>query len=270
MKLVRVAAVLALIASALTMPVRAADIDACKYVSVTEPARDRNGVAAEVRKEVAARGFVVVTDAATIPLAEMFKACVITADWLGEREAATGELVLQVMDAVTGTPIAVSRVSNINWFGINKTVRTSLAQIFQDLRYTGFKEDVYRSRMERLYPPRPKLAVSEEEVAPHTDGIEGIWTQGDQQYRLGIVALAEPGGPDYAAVIIQATAPLWQPGEIKAEFTRGSEPDRFKGTYYLLNKQPVTIDFTLSGGDRLTGVVMSGATAIEITLLRAQ
>jgi hypothetical protein len=281
----RVAFAVVTVVTALATPAGAADIDACKYVAVTELARDPYGVAEEVRREAAARGFILIMDAKAVPPEDMFKACVITADWLGAANAATGELVLQVMDAVTGTPVAVTRQRGINWWSIDKTVKNRLTQVFEKLGYTGFKEEAYRARMERLYPPRPKMLVTEAEVAGRTQGIEGVWTDRDEQYRLAIVALAQPVGADggvrprsgsgsdptdYAAVVLQTVAPLWQVGEIKAEISGTSDPDRFATTYYLLNKQPVTVEFVYSGGDQLTGTVTVGTTAIDVTLLRAK
>jgi hypothetical protein len=258
----------ALLFGAIAAPAAAAEIDACKYVAVTEQARDQYGIAAEVRKQAAERGFIVVTETRAVPVADAFKACVITADWLGSD--VSGEVVLQVMDAVTGTPVAVSRVGGLNWSSTDRAMRLRLAQNFDNLGYTGFKEDVYRARMERLYPPRPKMALAELDVIQRTQGVEGVWVDPDGQYRLGIVPVTEAGGADYAAVVLQAAAPLWEPGEIKAELKRTDDPNRFLVTYYLLNKQPVTLNFALSDGDRLSSTLTITGTSLEIVLLRAQ
>ncbi|MGE0446184.1 MAG: hypothetical protein AB7P99_13225 [Vicinamibacterales bacterium] len=253
------------------VPSVAAEIDACKYIVVTEQARDRYGIAEEVRRQAAAAGFIVVTNTRAVPDADTFKACVMTADWFGD--TTSGEVVLQVMDAVTGTPVALARAGGLNWFGIPTTVRKHLERSFEQLGYTGFDEQVYRDRMNRLYPPRPRIAVTEAEVqrrAPRygVPGIEGIWGDAEQQYRLGIVALAEPGGADYAAVVLEATAPLWEAGEIKAEFTRTDDPTRFASTYYLLNKQPVAVTFVLDPADRLTAALTVAGATTEIALVR--
>jgi hypothetical protein len=246
----------------------AAEIDACKYVVVTEQLRDRYGIAEEVRRQAAAAGFIVVMNTRAVPDADAFTACVMTADWFGD--TTSGEVVLQVMDAVTGTPVAVARASGLNWFGIPTTVKKHLERSFRDLGYTGFNEQTYRARMERLYPPRPKMALTEAQMAGRSQGIEGVWADLDQQYRLGIVALSEPGGADYAAVVLEATAPLWEAGEIKAEFTRTDDPGRFDSTYFMLNKQPVTVTFVRDPANRLTAALTVAGATTEIVLTRAQ
>ena len=244
----------------------AADIDACKYVVVTPLARDRFRVVNHMREQAAALGFLVIEEAADAPPADTFRVCVVTADWLGDETS--GELAMQVMDAVTGTPIAVARVRRMNWFGTNATVRNGIRDLFEAIGYTGYSEEAYRARMERLYPPRPKIAPDEaERAAANRVGITGIWSDPDEQYRLAIIPAAAGSEADYIAVVLSVSAPLWEPGEVKAEFTRGDAPDRFDATYYLLNKQPVTLTFALQS-DRLTATLSTPGAATEIALLR--
>lgn len=260
---------LALVATAaLVSPAGAAEIDACKYVAVTPLPRDPLGIVDEARKQAAERGFTVVTEAGAVPAADAFKACIINADWLGNNTS--GEVVIQVMDAVTGTPVAVARVGGLNWSSVDRSMRARMTQVFQSLGYTGFKEDIYRQRMERLYPPRPKMIVTEADVARRTQDIEGIWTDVGQQYRLGIVGLVEPGGPDFAAVVLSAAAPLWDAGEVKAEFKKTEDAGQYLVTYFLLNKQPVTLNLLRTGNDRLSGMLTAAGQTLEITLLRAE
>src|SRR5687768_16193895 len=172
-----------LTAGVLATPMQAAEIDACKYLVVADLARDPYAIAAELRSQGRTRGFIVVDSASEIPPAESFKACVMIADWLGD--TTSGELALQVRDGASRTPVALLRVAALNWWGLERTVRGGVTRLFDQLQYTGFKEEAYKVRMDRLYPPRPKLAVTEAEIAARpAEGIEGIWTDREEQYRL--------------------------------------------------------------------------------------
>ena len=44
----------------------------------------------------------------------------------------------------------------------------------------------------------------------------------------------------HLAVVVTSRSPLWEPGEIKATLTVDTPGAPVNGTFYLLNKQPVT------------------------------
>jgi hypothetical protein len=251
--------------------IAAAEVDACKYVVVTDLADDKYGLMNELRSQARTRGFIVVTAQSEVPEVDVFRSCVMVGHWLDGPWF--GQLAIQVFDAVSGAPIAAANISSTNWWGIGRTVRASVAEIYRQWGFTGFKEDVYQARIQRLYPPRPTFPITEAEVRERTsrDAVEGIWSDRGDQYRLAIVAApGAPGGTqaDYIAVVLRSNAPLWQTGEIKIEFRRTESPTVFASTYFMLNKQPLATTFTLESDGLLRASIRTPAGDSQVSLLR--
>ncbi|HVZ19863.1 MAG TPA: hypothetical protein VG871_02305 [Vicinamibacterales bacterium] len=250
------------------MPARAADIDSCKYLLVSDITPDPYGVASELRTEAESAGFIVVRSASQVPDADQFRSCIMAAQWL-TLSSVTGQLAVRVVDAASGAPIASATLSSVNWFGMGRTARAAVADVFRQIGYTGYKESVYQERIRRLYPPRPTVAITEDQVreTTPTDPIEGIWDDGSGQYRLAIVP--EPGGEQgrYVAVVVKVSAPLWTTGEIKAEFSKTAAAGEFAGNYYALNKQPLQTMFVLQG-DVMTATMSTPTGPLDVSLRR--
>ena len=184
----------------------------------------RDSIVIELRTQARARGFIVVTSPSEVPDADAFKSCVIVGGWLGG--AVSGQLALRAVDAVSGAPIASANIAATNWWGISRTVRGAVVDIFRQLGFTGYSEDVYQARIRRLYPSRPKVSVTEVEVRQRTlgDRLEGIWSDRGEEYRLAILTAPEPSDADYIAIVLRSNTPLWQPGEIKANSGARTRP----------------------------------------------
>ena len=246
----------------------AAEMDACKYLLVSSLADDQHGLVNELRAQARARGFIVVTAQSEVPDVDAFRSCVMVERWLDGPWF--GQLAIQVFDAVSGAPIATANIASTNWWGIGRTVRASVTEIYRQFGFTGFKEEAYQARIQRLYPPRPTFPITEAEVMERTprDAVEGIWSDRADQYRLAIVAA--PGGTagDYIAVVLRANAPLWQAGEIKIELRRTESPTVFASTYYALNKQPLATTFTLESDGLLRTSVKTPVGESEVSLRR--
>lgn len=229
-------------------PAWAAEIDSCKYLLVTDVVPDPYGVASELRRAAKSAGFIVVGSASQVSDADQFRSCIMAGQWLQVGDY-TGQLAVRVLDAASGVPIASVTHSGINWVGWPRAAQGVIADMFRQLGYSGYKESAYQERMRRLYPPRPKVAITEAQVraTPPADPIEGIWEDGTGQYRLAIVPAASDGSGGYVAVVLTVSAPLWEPGEIKAELAKSTAADTFSGNYYALNKQPLETTFVLQG-----------------------
>lgn len=247
--------------------VSAAEIDACKYLLVTDLAEDPYGIVTELRTQAQTGGFIVVTSQSEVPDADVFKSCLMVGGWLGG--ALSGQLAIRVVDAVSGAPIAAATIAATNWWGLGRTVRGAVAEIYRQLGFTGYKDDVYQARVQRMYPPRPKISITEAEVRERTlrDRLEGIWSDREEEYRLAIVAAPERTDADYIAVVLRSNTPLWEPGEIKAELRRTESPNVFASTYFMLNKQPLATTFTLDDGV-LRAPIKTPAGDFEVSLLR--
>lgn len=244
----RVAANALLLLTCWTASVSAAEIDACKYLLVSDLAGDTFSLARQLREQGAAVGFTTVSSQAEVPAADVFKSCIIVGSWLGTPDR--GQLAIRVIDAASGAPIAATNIGGWNWLGLERTLRTAISKVYSEFQYTGYKEEAYQERIRRLYPPRPKYSVTESGLKdlPSQHLIEGIWSDTAKSYRLAIVQ-APKGSPfTHVAVVLGSTSPLWQPGEIKAGFTAKDPAQPIETTFYMENKRPLTTSFVLEDG----------------------
>jgi S1-C subfamily serine protease len=185
--------------------------------------------------------------------------CVMSGSW--SANGFGGGLTMRVVDA-SGSLVAEASARATAWVNANHTVRAAVSKIYSQLGYTGFNEDVYQRRLQREYPKRPTLATSEEAIknSEPRNRVEGIWTDSDDRYRLGIVPAAEGSGADYVAVVLRSSSPLWQPGEIKAEIRTTATADVFTCTWYMQNKKAAGTTLTVEHNSLLRGSAISTPT----------
>lgn len=245
----------------------AGEINACKFLVVTDFTSDPYGIAKELRAQGRAKGFTVLSAVTEVSGADMLKTCVMAGSW--SREAFGGEIAMRVMDA-NGALIAEAAVHATAWWTAARTVRGAVKKIYAQVGYTGYSEEVFRQRMQREYPARPKVAVTEEEIkkAEPKNHVEGIWSDPRDEYRLGIVPAPEGSGADFVAVVLQSNHPLWQPGEIKAEIRTTASSDVFTCTYYLANKKPTGTTLSLDHDSILRGSLTTPKGSIDLLLVR--
>jgi hypothetical protein len=98
--------------------------------------------------------------------------------------------------------------------------------------------------------------------------VEGIWSDPQDQYRLGIVPTTQESRSDYVAVILRSTAPLWQAGEIKAEIRSTASPGIFTCTYFMANKKPEGTTLSLDHNSVLRGLLTTPKGPLEVMLMR--
>jgi S1-C subfamily serine protease len=185
------------------------------------------------------------------------------------RTANGGRLSVRVDDAPSGALIAEVD-SQASGFGIGRTRRSLVAKIYSQLEYTGFNEDVYRERIQFEYPARPKLVITEEEIKKHEarNNVEGIWSDTQDQYRLGIVPAPDGSGSDYVAVILRSNLPLWQPSEVNTEIRSTASPDVFTCTYFMANEKLIGTTLTVDHNAILHGSVATPKGSIDLRLMR--
>lgn len=248
--------------------VSAGDIDSCKYLLVGDFDSDPYGIAQELRAQARAKGFIVVSARNEIPEADLFKTCVMKGSW--SATGFGGNLSVRVIDAVSGALIAEAVTGATAWWTVSRTVRGGVRKVYEKLRYSGYKQDVWELRMKRLYPTRPKLSVTEAEIKEKELGsrIEGIWTDPEDRYRLGIVGAPQGSDADYVAVVLRSDTPVWQTGEIKAEIRTTASPNTFTCTYFMLNKQPAGTTLTLERNAVLRGSLSAPTGPKDLLLIR--
>ena len=245
------------------------EINACKYLTVTDFSNDPAGIAEELRKEAGAKGFVVAMARSDIPADDLLEMCVMSGSWWADAFRGRGGLSMRVVDS-TGTVVAETSAIVSAHLTTGGTVRAAVSKIYSQLGYTGFNEDVYQRRLQREYPKRPTLMISEEAIkkSEPRSRIEGIWAGSEDQYRLGILPAAEGSGADYVAVILRSSSPLWQPGEIKAEIHSTATSDVFTCTWFTQNKKPAGTTLTIEHNSLLRGSINTPAGAQSLSLVR--
>src|SRR5208282_1069771 len=218
------------------------------------------------RAQATAKGFVLVSAVADVSQAELLKTCVMSGSW--SREVSGGRLATRVVDA-SGELVAEAS-AGASRMGVTATVHALVGKIYSQLGYTGFDEDVSRKRIQREYPARPKLAITEEDIkkSEPRNHLEGIWSDAQDQYRLGIVPAPGGSGADYVAVVLRTNSLLWQPGEIKAEIRSTASPDIFTCTYFMANKKPAGTTLTLDHDSVLRGSLATPKGPFDLLLMR--
>lgn len=252
-------------------PTAAAEIDACKHFVIADIAVDTLTLARHMREQAAKRAFPVVAKTDAVPPTDALSSCTVVASWLGSLEE--GHLSVRVINTADGTPLASTDVRGSNKLGFDFMVRSAAEKAYAQLGYTGFKPDVARARMERLYPARPKYDVSKTWLAAWkpVELLEGVWADPDGTYRLAVLPSPKGFAGTYVGVVLESASPLWQPGEVKIEFTgRAASPAQsIPATFYLLNKQPVDAAFAVADNGDLEGTLMTPAGRQAFRLRRA-
>jgi hypothetical protein len=245
----------------------AGEINACKYLVVTDFTSDPYGIAKELRAQASAKGFAVVSAVSEVPQADLLKTCVMSGSWA--RDLGGAELAVRVVDAPSGALMAEAAASGSR-MGVASTVRFLVRKIYSQLGYTGYSEDVNRQRILREYPARPKLAITEDEIkkGEARNPVEGIWTDTEDHYRLGIVPASGGNGADYVAVVLRSNSAVWQPSEIKAEIRSTASPDIFTCTYFMGDKKPAGTTLTLEHNSMLHGSITTAKGPFDLLLMR--
>jgi S1-C subfamily serine protease len=247
----------------------ATEISSCKYLQIVDFTSDPYGIANELRKQGAERGFVIVLGPSEVPLDERTKACVMAGNW--SSNATGGRVNMRVVDGIKQEPIAEASAGGTAWWSASRTVHSVVGKVYSQLGYSGFNEQAYFQRLKRQYPERPKIAISEAEIKksePHNH-IEGVWSESQNNYRLGIIPSPANTNADFVAVILESHSGLWQPGEIKAEFHATASPDLFTCTWYAANKTASGTTFSIDHDAVLRGTIQTEKGPLEMVLLRA-
>jgi S1-C subfamily serine protease len=250
------------------LPAVAGEINSCKYLVVTDFTSDPYGIAKELRAQASAKGFSVVAAVTDVSEVDLLKTCVMKGSW--SAGGFGGQLAMRVVDAPSGALIAEAATGATNWWNVKRTVRGAVAKIYSQLGYSGYDENAYQQRIQREYPARPKMTIVEEDIKKGElrNHVEGIWTDTEDKYRLGIVPAPAGSGADFVAVVLKSKLILWQTGEIKAEIRRTASPDIFTCTYFMANKKPGGTTLTLEHDALLRGLIATSKGPFDILLMR--
>ena len=260
--------VVSLMLSLFAASATASEINACKYLVVTDFTEDPYGIAQELRAQARAKGFTVVSSVRQITESDKLKTCIMAGSW--NRGAYGGNVAVRVVDAIGSDVIGEAAASGTDWWSVKRTVRGAVKRLYEQLGYTGYSEESFHERMQRLYPSRPQLTISEAQIraTEPQNALEGIWSDPEEQYRLGIVKAPEGSTADYVAVILQSGSPIWQPSEVKAEIRTTASPTVFTCTYFMANKKPAGTTLLLEHDAELKGSISTPSGPFDLVLLR--
>ncbi len=130
----------------------ASDIDACKYLVVTDFTADPYGIAQELRTQAWAKGFTVVSNPLNVSDADRLKTCVMAGSW--NQGGFGGNVAVRVVDAMGGDLVGEAAASGTAWWSAKRTVRGVVKKLYEQVGYTGYSEAAFHERMQRLYPPQ--------------------------------------------------------------------------------------------------------------------
>jgi hypothetical protein len=266
-RLVQIIVAVVLFVSAFRPSAAASDIDACKYLVVTDFTADPYGIAQELRAQARAK-VTVVSSAREVDESDRLKTCIMAGSW--NSGGSGGNVAVRVVDAINGDLVSEAAASGTAWWSAKRTVRGVVTKLYVQLGYTGYSEEVFHERIHRLYPTRPQLTISEAQIraTEPRNAVEGIWSDPENKYRLGIVKAPNGSAADYVAVILQSSSPIWQPSEIKADIRSTASPSVFTCTYFMGNKRPSGTTLSLEHDSVLRGSISTPNGPFELVLLR--
>jgi hypothetical protein len=155
----RATALFLLMLSLFTASAAANDINACKYLVVTDFTSDPYGIAEELRVQAGAKGFAVVSSVSEVSPAEVLRTRVMRGS--RSRDFSGQELAVRIVDAASGELVAEAVAGPMSRLGVGRTCRALVAKVYSQLGYAGYDEGTYRQRTQREYPTRPKVSVTD-------------------------------------------------------------------------------------------------------------
>ena len=204
---------------------------------ITQTTSDPRGIASLLTVYVQKSGMHVVSSS-TLGEDAALRTCVIEWSQYGEL---TQYCQITVKDLLSGTTVAQSMKGCRMRVGIPACIRGSVDNAWKALKYRGFDTKAHETNLSTLFPKRPTVAATEEAIKsmPLADPIEGIWTDSDNRYTIGIVRDQSQKYGDFVGVVLRSSLPIWAPGEIKMELRSASVPGAYTANVYIANKSRV-------------------------------
>ena len=230
-----------------TAAVAQVSINGYENAVVTQATSDPRGIANLLTVYVQKSGMHVVSPSSQNDDAAL-RTCVIEWSQYGEL---TQYCQITIKDLMSGTTVAQSMEGCRMRFGIPACIRGSVERAWKALKYRGFDRRAHASNLSAIFPQRPSVALTEDAIKAMslTDPIEGIWTDSDNRYTVGIIRDKSQKYGDFVAVVLQSSMPIWAAGEIKMELRSASVPGAYTANVYIANKSRAgTSVFAENGG----------------------
>jgi len=228
----------------------ALSINGYRNAVINPPAQDQRGVFPQLTALVSRSGLNVILDGAQVRAEDATSTCTIGYSQYGDL---TQYCQLVVKDLLSGSIVAQTTQWSRMRLGIAGCVTGSIENAWKALHYTGFSDAANQANIEVLFPKRPSVPITENQIRAMTltSPIEGIWTDSENRSTIGIIRDPSRKYGDYIGVILQASLPIWTPGEIKMELRETAVGDAYTGNIYIGNKLRIGTSLTLESGETL-------------------
>ncbi len=223
-------------------------LNAYKNVAIA-PLRtnDVDGVEMIVRNGLASAGFQLV-DIRDVKSSEETERLATLICYITYNYYPTQYVTLEFFDT-WGSKVFTCRAQS-EWAGqMPATARLAVSHVKE--HYTGFNESAVMapySQGEVISMTRDKLTEYLDARDTNLDPLEGIWSEDEYTYEVGIMrdSLSGPRR-DFVAFVLSTSAATWKPGQVKTEFTRTSNPGVFRTTFYLRDHSKQSSVATIDG-----------------------
>lgn len=229
-----------------------------RHAYVPPPNSDPWGLYVVLIDSIRASGLDAFTDASIIPDEERVRTCIVRMSNWGEL---TQYARITVYDSTTNTIIKESSEWARMHLGVRACAIAAVQKAWESIGYRGYEDDAFKKNMGILVPLRPTFDLTADKIKEKviSNPIEGIWSDTDNKYTIGIIKDPTSKYADYIGVVLKSSAPTWKEGEIKFEFNETASGGAYTGNAYLFNKSRVGTTFILDNGGSLLRFELPGS-----------
>lgn len=220
------------------------------YKNIIIPAASSNYKGTMLQTFAGKSGMNVMRNASSLSEDELLKTCVVEMSQYG---TLTQYCNLIIKDLVSAQVVAHTSEWCRFRVGVPACIEGSIENAWNALKYKGYDEKVHEENLEFLFPKQPMVDIDENKIKTMNliNPIEGIWTDNNNRYTIGIIKDTSKKFGDYIGVILKSGYPIWTPGEIKIEFKETSSNTTFMGNVYMRDKSKQGTTFILDSNNTI-------------------
>lgn len=215
-----------------------------RHACIPRPTSDNWGLWAVLYDSVRASGLDAFTDVSNMPSEERMRTVVVRMSTWGDL---TQYARIQVNDFYTNALIKETSEWARMHIGVRACAIAAVQHAWAAVGYRGYDDAAFQANLALLYPSRPTLPLTIEKLKemPLKNPIEGIWSDNENKYTIGVVKDPTSKYADYVGIILKTNVLTWKVGEIKFEFNETAGGMAYTGNTYLFNKQRIGATFML-------------------------
>ena len=227
-----------------------ASLGGYRHALIPRPNSDPWGLTSVLFESVRASGLDAFTDLSNISDEERVRTCIVYLNTWGDL---TQYARIKVVDITTNTVIAEASEWARMHVGVRACAIAAVQQTWKSIKYKGYNEIEFNKNLNILYPTRPIIDIDSNKIKQKLlqNPIEGIWTDSDNKYTIGIIKDTTSKYADFIGVVLQSSALTWKPGEIKIELNETAGGGAYTGNIYMFNKTRLGTAFILDNSGTL-------------------